>query len=123
VAVFLAAQRLNRSGVPGNVTVGSDVNQDGNSNDRPFNGTYLLGRNTYTDPNSFTVNCRLARRIQIRERMGVRIMAESFNTQNRVNITGVNHTWGTELAARDTLGSYTSAGDPRQIQLGIKFEF
>ena len=112
-----------RSGTPANVTIGSDVNQDGNSNDRPFNGTYLLGRNTYTDPNSFTVNCRLARRIQIRERMGVRIMAESFNTQNRVNITGVNHTWGTDLAARNTLGSYTSAGDPRQLQLGIKFEF
>ena len=112
-----------RNGTPANVTVGSDVNQDGNSNDRPFNGTYLLGRNTYTDPNSFTVHCRLARRIRIGERMSVQILGETFNAQNRVNITGVNHTWGTELAARNTLGSYTSAGDPRQIQLGIKFEF
>jgi len=112
-----------RSGTPDNVQVGADSNLDGNSIDRPFNGTYLLGRNTYTDPDSFTVNLRLARRIRIGERMGVQILGEAFNTQNRVNYTGVNMTWGTALAPRNTFGTYTSAGDPRQIQLGIKFDY
>lgn len=112
-----------RSGVPNDAQTGADSNLDGNSNDRPFNGTYLFGRNAFTDPDSFTVNCRLARRVRISERMAVQIMGESFNTQNRVNINSVNMTWGTALAPRNTFGSYQGAGDPRQIQLGIKFEF
>jgi hypothetical protein len=66
---------------------------------------------------------RLAKRVPIRERMGVQVLIESFNTQNRVNFTGVSTVWGTDLLPRSTLGQKTSAGDPRQIQLGVKFEY
>jgi len=51
------------------------------------------------------------------------LQVEGFNVLNRVNYSGVNMTWGTALAPRSTFGEYTSANDPRQIQLGIKFEF
>ena len=112
-----------RGGTPENVTVGADSNTDGNSNDRPFNGVYTLGRNTYITPESRTIHMRLAKRVAIREKMGVQVLIESFNTQNRVNFTGVSTVWGTDLVPRATLGQRTSAGDPRQIQLGVKFEY
>ena len=47
-----------RSGTPENVRVGSDVNGDGNSTDRPFNGIYELGRNTLEALGSVTVDVR-----------------------------------------------------------------
>jgi hypothetical protein len=113
-----------RSGTPENITVGSDVNLDGNSGtDRPFNGFYERGRNTWNGPGARTIDVRLAKRIPIRERMSVLMLAEAFNLQNRVNYTGVNTTWGTNLEPRATLGQYVAAGDPRQIQFGIKFEY
>jgi hypothetical protein len=120
----LATTWFYRSGVPGNPVTGADSNLDGNSaNDRPFNGVYLMGRNTFTDPGSFTVNLRLARRIRVRERASIQVLVEAFNVENRVNYSSVNHTWGTELQPRSTFGAYTSAGDPRQLQFGIRFEF
>ena len=113
-----------RSGTPQNVTVGSDANLDGNSStDRPFNGAYELGRNTYTGPESRTVDVRLSKRLPIRERMSILVLAEAFNVQNRVNYGDVNTTWGTAVEPRATLGQFLSAADPRQIQFGIKFEY
>lgn len=112
-----------RSGTPDNVEIGSDANVDSNSNDRPFNGYYVLGRNTMIGAESFTVDGRLSRRIRLSERMGVQILAEAFNTQNRVNFGGQNLTWGTSIEPRATLGQFTSANDPRQVQLGIKIEY
>ena len=93
-----------RGGTPENVTVGADSNTDGNSNDRPFNGAYTLGRNTYITPESRTIHMRLAKRVAIREKMGAQVLIESFNTQNRVNFTGVSTVWGTDLLPRATLG-------------------
>jgi hypothetical protein len=112
-----------RSGTPRNVTVGSDVNGDGNTNDRPLNGAYVMGRNTWTGAESFTVDARISKRFRIHERIGVRILAEAFNLENRVNYSGVNTTWGTALAARTTLGMFTSANSPRQVEFGAKIEF
>jgi len=112
-----------RSGTPENVRVGSDVNGDGNSTDRPFNGIYELGRNTLEGPGSAVVDMRVAKRIPIRERMNLRILGEAFNVQNRVNYQDVNTTWGTTIEPRSTLGRFQAAGNPRQIQLGVKFDF
>ena len=112
-----------RSGAPENVRVGSDVNGDGNTTDRPFNGIYELGRNTLEGPGSAVVDVRVAKRIAIRERMSVRILGEAFNVQNRVNYQDVNTTWGTTIEPRTTLGRFQAAGNPRQIQLGVKFDF
>lgn len=100
------------------------MNGDTNATDRPFNGVYELGRNTLEGPGSAVVDVRLAKRVRVGERMSVRILGEAFNIQNRVNYgSDVNTTWGTAIEARPTLGRYQSADNPRQIQLGVKFDF
>ncbi|HWB86872.1 MAG TPA: TonB-dependent receptor [Bryobacteraceae bacterium] len=119
----LAANCLITSGSPLNVTVGSDVNLDGNNNDRPFNGTYILGRNTYLGPGRAVVNLRLSRRFAVGERASLQVLGEAFNMENRVNFSGVLTTWGTGLQPRPTLGNYTSAGNAREVQLGLRAQF
>jgi len=111
------------SGLPQNITVGADSNLDTNSNDRPFNGVYTLGRNTWDGPGRAVVNARLSKTIAVGERLRVQVLGEAFNLQNRVNYTGIVTTWGTTAAPRSTLGSFTSASNPRQIQLGLRARF
>lgn len=113
-----------RSGTPENVTVGSDVNGDGNSStDRPFVDGVILGRNGLIGPDYLTVDLRLAKTIGLGGRRSLQLLFEAFNLLNRTNYAGVNTTWGTDLAARSTYGQYTSANDPRQLQLGAKLTF
>lgn len=119
----LATNWAFRSGTPSNITVGGDTNLDGNSNDRPFNGTDILGRNMFLGPASYVIDARLSKRIPIRERVKVLVLAEAFNIQNRVNLNDPNLTWGTALERPATLGQYRGAGNPRQVQLGIKLSF
>jgi hypothetical protein len=112
------------SGIPNNVTVGSDVNGDQNSStDRPLIGGVPLGRNTYIGPSYHDFDVRLSRIIPIRENVRAELLGEAFNVANHVNFAGVNTTWGTALAPRSTFGQYTSASDPRQVQLGFKLMF
>jgi len=65
----------------------------------------------------------MAKRIPIRERINLRILGEAFNVQNRVNYQDVNTTWGTTIEPREMFGRFQGAGNPRQIQLGVKFDF
>lgn len=120
----LASSWTLRSGAPRNPSVGSDVNGDGNSGtDRPFIDGVVAGRNSFEGPGYAAVDLRLSKRIRTGGRTSVLVLAEAFNLFNRVNYGGVNMTWGTTLAPRDTYGTYTSANDPRQLQFGVKFEF
>lgn len=112
-----------RSGAPQNVTAGSDINLDGNSNDRPFNGMYELGRNTYTGAGFRSIDFRLSKRLQLREKMYLQFLAEAFNLENHVNYSDVSTTWGTGLTPRVGFGKFLAASDPRQIQLGVKFQY
>ena len=113
-----------RSATPENATVGSDVNVDGNSStDRPFVDGQEVERNSYESGDFAGLNVRLSKRVRFDSKRALLLQVEGFNVLNRVNYSGVNMTWGTALAPRSTFGEYTSANDPRQIQLGIKFEF
>lgn len=113
-----------RSGTAENPAVGSDVNADGNSSpDRPFIDGVMAERNSYEGPDFAGLNLRLSKRIAFDSRRALLLQVEAFNLLNRVNYSGVNMTWGTALDPRDTFGTYTSAGAPRQLQLGVKFEF
>jgi hypothetical protein len=111
------------AGLPQNITTGSDSNLDTNSNDRPFNGVYTLGRNTWEAAGRAVVNVRLSKYFQIHERLRAQVLGEAFNVENRVNYNGMVSTWGNNLAAKSTLGNYTSSGNPRQVQLGLRFSF
>ena len=113
-----------RSGTAENPAVGSDVNADGNSSpDRPFINGVMAERNSYEGPDYAGMNVRLSKRFRFDRRRALLLQFEAFNLFNRTNFGGTNMTWGTALDPRDTYGEYTSANAPRQLQLGVKFEF
>jgi hypothetical protein len=74
-------------------------------------------------PEYVTLDLRLSRRIPMGSRASLQALVEAFNVLNRVNYAGVNNTWGTALEPRSTLGEYTSANDPRQLQFGVRLQF
>ena len=119
------------SGHPFNLLLGFDANGDTNANtDRPR----FAGRNTGRGPDYMSFDMRLAKEIQIAEGYSIEGIFEAFNLFNRVNFSGVNNIVGTtpltshhvkgrrDAGPTDPLG-FTSAFDPRQIQLGLKFRF
>ncbi len=53
----------------------------------------------------------------------LRIQADLFNAMNRANYKSPNASWGSLVSPNNNFGTITSAGPPRQIQLGMKFNF
>lgn len=132
------------SGRPINVLAGADLNGDRHSTtDRPPG----IGRNTGRGPNFWTFDLRVARSFGLGETRRLELLAEGFNLFNRLNFSSVNNSGlGTGVAAataqcpavsvsgltrpegRDVgnpscaLG-FTSAFEPRRIQLGFRFTF
>lgn len=119
----LGASFRYRSGVPANVTVGSDVNADGNISDRPFISGVMAERNSFESGDSLVLDLRLSRRLRLGGERSLELIAEAFNVTNRVNFQSPNTVWGTELEPRSTFGEFGGAGDPRQVQVGVKFAF
>jgi hypothetical protein len=108
-----------------NVFAGSDANLDGNPlSDRPGN----LGRNTLTGDNLVTLDLRVAREIQMTERVSAEFSGDFFNLFNRVNVTDLNTVYGAvDLSAppNPILGfnSPRDASNPFQFQYGVKLRF
>ncbi|MBO0797647.1 MAG: hypothetical protein J2P31_02385, partial [Blastocatellia bacterium] len=136
---YLSPIAMVRSGFPFDVQTGIDVNLDNNLNDRP----YLLGRNVGIGPGFFTVDMRLGRRIRF-NRDGSRSLEftiDAFNLFNRVNFKDVNgitygqlyldqlgYVSGSSIQGSAALPpssfcGFTSAYDPRIIQLAVKINF
>lgn len=117
---------------PFNLLVGADINQDRHTTtDRPPGA----GRNTGIGPAFYTVDLRLSKRIQLgsNERRNVELLAEGFNLFNTLNYSSVNNTVGLlrgpfnvtgrhDRSPSEPLG-FTSAFDPRRIQLGVRLSF
>ena len=127
-----------RSGQPFNITTGVDTNGDTNDTDRPLG----VGRNTGRGPGFFTVDLRLSRRFPFSRDnpRSVELIFDSFNLFNRVNYKDVNSNTNGALRLSDlgltdvrvqgradlpasTFGAFTSAYDPRVIQLAVKINF
>jgi hypothetical protein len=120
------------SGHPFNLLLGFDANGDTQANtDRPTGA----GRNTGTGPDYINFDLRVAKEFRLSsEDYRVEAIVEAFNLFNRVNFSEVNNIVGTtpltnhhvkgnrNLKPTEPLG-FTSAFDPRQIQLGVKFKF
>jgi hypothetical protein len=121
------------SGHPFNLLLGFDANNDTQANtDRPP----FAGRNTGLGPNYIAFDLRVAKEVGFSRDSRYRIegIVEAFNLFNRVNFSGVNNVIGTtpltdfsvegrrSAKPAEPLG-FTSAFDPRQIQLGVKFKF
>jgi hypothetical protein len=107
------------TGVPFNVLAGSDLNNDTNNNDRPAGVSRNSGRQSSTG----SVDLRVGRSFKISGRQSVEALVEAFNLFNRVNILSVNSTFGSGTVPLPTFGLPTLAGDPRQIQLGLRWNF
>jgi len=129
VAPILVAQ----SGRPFTLLIFSDTNGDGRSqSDRPGQA----GRNTGRGEAFYSFDMRFARRFLVKESRYLEFTFEAFNLFNRTNFQGINNIVGTTFATAtdfsvrgssdrkptEPLG-FTSAGDARQLQLGIRFNF
>jgi hypothetical protein len=106
------------TGVPFNVVAGSDLNNDTNNNDRPAG----VRRNDRRQAVVSTVDLRVSRVFSIRGQR-LEAMLDAFNMFNRVNILAVNNVFGTGATPSASFGQPTLAGDPRQIQLGVRWSF
>ncbi len=106
------------SALPYTITTGTDRNLDTTVNDRPAG----VGRNTARGFATATVDLRLSRTFRI-GRARTEVLAEAFNLLNRTNLQLPNGVWGTGAAPLPTFGTATAAGDPRQVQLGVRVTF
>ena len=107
------------SGAPFNIVTGTDNNNDTTVNDRPAS----VGRNSGRMPSTSSVDVRLLRSFQLTAQHRLEVMVEAFNLLNHVNILNVNNTYGNAATPLPSFGQPTAAGDPRQIQLGVRWSF
>jgi hypothetical protein len=126
-----------RSGFPFNIRTGFDVNLDTVNNDRPFG----VGRNTFVGPDFFTTDLRVGRLVRLNgdSPLGIEFIFDAFNLFNRTNFKEVNNITNTvildplrfqDVRVKGNSGipasrfsGFTSAYDPRIIQLAAKFNF
>ena len=95
----------------------------------PSNYTYgNLGRvlPDVRNPGVIQIDLSVIKNWKIKERGNLQFRAESFNVANHVNLGFVNGTFSpgpNGLNSSGTLGTITSARNPRNIQLGMKLSF
>ena len=106
------------SAPPFNVQTGGDRNNDTNANDRPVG----VGRNSARGFDAATLDVRLARRF-VAGGAGIEVSLDAFNLLNRTNLLIPNNTFGTGTTPLPTFGMPTTAGDPRQVQFGLRLSF
>ncbi len=107
------------TGAPFNIQTGNDRNNDTNANDRPAG----IGRNTGRQPATSSFDVRLSRTFARGAAQRLEVMLEAFNLFNHVNILSVNNTFGSGTIPLPAFGQPTAAGDPRQVQLGVRWSF
>jgi len=76
-----------------------------------------LGRNSATKPYTVFNDIRIARRINITERVKLDAITDIFNIANRFNVADVSPLCSSTSC---NAGTPTAAFDPRQIQFGLK---
>ncbi len=135
-----------RSGLPLNPVAGTDLNRDGNNNDRPYfsPGTPFL-RNYFRNRGFTTTDMRLLKNFNIRgERVRIQFSVEAFNIFDVDNVVfaGTTNIYGPGLNTNGstadvntnfmrlndaTTGRYfgqnQQLGNPRQLQGGLRFFF
>lgn len=128
-----------RSGLPWNVTTGSDNNRDQSVNDRPdlavpggdptdratYNGSFTgragnLPRNANRGPSFVQLDLRLSKFVRVR-RFAFEGFVEAFNVVNRANLGVPNGTLTSSSFGRST--GLAAGATPRQVELGLRFNF
>ena len=85
---------------------------------RPANGNYGNAANSIQGPGRIGIDMGLTRKFQVREGQSVEFRAEAFNIPNHLNPDNPNTTLSSQ-----TFGKSTTAGDPRILQLALKYVF
>lgn len=101
----------------------SDLNGDGQSStDRPTIAGSHLGRNSYRQPNFYSLDMRLGKSLVIAP---VEILAfiECFNLTNAGNRFVTNTTWGTSQTPNTGFNDPVGVGTPRTAQVGVRVSF
>lgn len=133
-----------RTGTPINPRAGTDLNRDGNNNDRPFRSAGdPFPRNYFRNLGYSALDMRILKSFVFKERFKVQFSVEAFNMLNRDNVVyagtasiygnGFSTNGTTAAVAADFMrlrnadGSYnrqnTQLGNPRQLQGGLRFFF
>jgi hypothetical protein len=85
---------------------------------RPADGVWGNASLNIQGPGFITINMGLTRKFQVREKQSVEFRAEAFNLPNHMNpnnpVTAINN---------QNFGKILSAGEPRIIQLALKYLF
>ncbi|PYS43160.1 MAG: hypothetical protein DMG14_01690 [Acidobacteria bacterium] len=86
---------------------------------QPATGTYgNAGRLSILGPGSIRIDMGLSRTFQVRENQSVQLRVEAFNAPNHLNPGNPNVTFNNQ-----NFGRILSAGDPRLMQVGLKYTF
>lgn len=86
----------------------------------------VIGRNTGTGFDLFSLNARLSRVFPLTDRIKLEGIAEAFNALNHRNDLIPNGTWGPGAypdAPNASFGQATAVGDPRNVQLAARISF
>jgi len=87
----------------------------------------VIGRNSGTGFDFFSLNARLSRTVSLTEHVNVECMAEAFNALNHRNDMIPSGVFGTApypgAPTNASFGKPTAVGDPRNVQLALRLSF
>ncbi|BCW92219.1 MAG: membrane protein [Thermoanaerobaculum sp.] len=111
------------TGQPYTAFAGADLNGDQDSGtDRPTVGGKHFPRNSFRQPDTWSLDLRLQKTFDIKG-FKLAAIAECFNCTDREEYTVTNTIWGTGETPRSTFGAKSYTGTPRTIQLAIRLDF
>ncbi len=120
LGVFLTETMTANTGRYYTITTGKDDNLDGTKNDRPAG----VGRNSAIGPRrvNFDLNISKAFFMGGSGNAGTRKNVNLFaNLTNMFNQVHYNNASG--VVSSENFGKYTSAMDPREVEVGLRFQF
>ncbi|MBZ5556760.1 MAG: TonB-dependent receptor [Acidobacteriia bacterium] len=112
------------SALPLNITSGVTTVQG--TAGRPIVGGAFIDRNAGEGPDFLSLNVRVSRTFRFGDRVRLEGLAEAFNVTNRQNNVTVNGNFGAGAYPANpspAFGQITAVGDPRSVQLGLRFRF
>jgi hypothetical protein len=118
--IFLTETVAGNTGRYYTITTGKDDNQDGTKNDRPAR----VGRNSAIGPGRLNFDLNISKAFFIGgagsagTRKNVNLFANVTNMFNRVHYNNPASSMSSE-----NFGKYTSASDPREVEVGMRFQF
>jgi hypothetical protein len=110
------------SGQPWNRRLGYDANGDGKNADRAPG----VARNDQDGPRFSQLNLRVTWTLPFRNNQSLQVIAEAFNLFDTVNYNVVSVDGAEFLAAgvpNPNFGQYSDTLEPREIQIGLRYNF